>query len=103
MPADKRKMALKAGLLAPAGTILPWGVQKALSGEPVVGTAAIVIGTLFIVGFVAVQEYDLPYEDEIVSIIESQDPAETADAAQDVSERVGEAADDYTDDSESGR
>lgn len=96
MPASKRRMALKTALLAPAGTIMPWGVQRLLSGEPATGAAAVVIGAIFIFGFVAIQEYDLPYEQEIVDAIADQPPGETAETAKDVSEQVGEQVTDNT-------
>lgn len=100
MPASKEKMALKTALLAPAGAIMPWGIQQLLSGEPAVGATALLIGTIFIAGYVAIQEYDLPYEEEIIDVIESWDADATEDVAKDVSERVGEKAEDVTEESE---
>lgn len=90
MPASKQRMALKTALLAPAGTVMPWGVQKLLSGEPATGAAAIVIGTLFIGTFVAIQEVDLPYESEIIDTISGLSAGETTETAKDVAEQVGE-------------
>ncbi len=92
MPASKSRAALKAALLAPAGTILAWGVQQALSGDGVAGVTAIVIGSLFVTAFVAIQEYDLPYEDEIVEIIKQNRDALSEESVQDISEEVSEAA-----------
>jgi len=92
MPASKSRAALKAALLAPAGTIVAWGVQQALSGDGVAGVTAIVIGTLFIGGYVVLQEYDLPYEDEIVEIIKQNRDALSEDSVKDISKEVSEAA-----------
>lgn len=101
MSAETERMAIKTALLAPAGPITAWGVQKFLSDEPFVGAAALAIATMFVAGYVAIQEYDLPYEDEIIEIVSALDPEETEEAAKDVAEEVGDEVDDYTQDDDS--
>jgi len=108
MATSKSRMVLKTGLLAPVGPIEAWGVQQLLSGDPVAGATAMVIGALFVGAFVAFQEYDLPYETEIIDLIEqNQDAFDEDDAkqlAEDVSELYDEAGkpDVYLTDGESG-
>lgn len=92
MPASKSRVALKAALLAPAGTIVAWGVEQLLSGDGVAGLTAMVIGVLFVTGYVAIQEYDLPYEEEIVALIEQNRDALSEDSVKDISKEVSEAA-----------
>ena len=92
MPASKSRVALKAALLAPAGTIVAWGVEQLLSGDGVAGVTAMVIGVLFVVGYVGIQEYDLPYEEEIVALIEQNRDALSEESVQDISKEVSEAA-----------
>lgn len=92
MPASKSRVALKAALLAPAGTIVAWGVEQLLSGDGVAGVTAMVIGVLFVTGYVAIQEYDLPYEDEIVALIEQNRDELSEDSVKDISKEVSEAA-----------
>lgn len=94
MPARKSRTALKTALLAPAGSLIAWGVQQA--GDPVAGGVAIVVGVVFMAGFVVIQEYDIPYESEIVDIIRANsdrlDEAsvkEIAKEASDEAERRG--------------
>ena len=50
------------------------------------GLAAVVSGFVLIAGYVVLQEGDLPYEDEIVDVIASQTPEQTAQTAKDVTE-----------------
>jgi len=104
MPASKRKMATKAVLLAPVGPIMAWGVEKLLSGEAVTGGVALVIGTAFTLGFVAVNEYDIPYEDEILSVVADQTTqGEITDTATEAASRVGDSiTDPSSDDDEAG-
>jgi len=108
MATNKSRMVLKTALLAPVGPIEAWGVQQLLSGDPVAGVTAMVIGALFVGAFVAFQEYDLPYESEIVDLIEqNRDAMDEDDAkqlAKDVSELYDQAGkpDVYLNDGESG-
>jgi len=88
MPAHKSRMVL----LAPAGTIEAWGVQQLLSGAPVAGGVAMLIGVLFVAAFVALQEYDIPYEAEIVELIEQNPDAFSADNVEDLSKEVSDAS-----------
>jgi len=92
MPAHKSRMVLKAALLAPAGTIEAWGVQQLLSGNPVAGGVAMLIGVVFVGAFVALQEYDIPYEAEIVELIEQNPEAFSADNVEDLSKEVSDVS-----------
>jgi hypothetical protein len=85
-------MVLKAALLAPAGTIEAWGVQQLLSGDPVAGGVAMLIGVVFVAAFVALQEYDIPYEAEIVELIEQNPDAFSADNVEDLSKEVSDVS-----------
>lgn len=72
MAVNKTNAVFKTALLAPGGTLLTWAVQELLTGEPLVGGVGFVIGLLFIAAFVVVNERDIPYEDEIASILAEQ-------------------------------
>lgn len=72
MAIKSSRAVLKTALLAPGGTLLAWGVQKFIAGEPVVAAVGGVVGALLIGGFVLIQEYDLPYEEELVDMIGMQ-------------------------------
>jgi hypothetical protein len=85
-------MVLKAALLAPAGTIEAWGVQQLLAGDPVAGGVAMLIGVVFVAAFVALQEYDIPYEAEIVELIEQNPDAFSADNVEDLSKEVSDVS-----------
>jgi len=91
MPAKRNRMALKAALLAPVGPIEAWGVQQVLAGETLTGGIAMTIGVLFVGAFVVIQEYDLPYEQEIVDTIVANQDEIDADDVEDVSEDVANA------------
>lgn len=93
MPVNRQRAVLKTALLAPGGTLLTWGVQMLINGDPLTGGIGVLIGTLFIGGFVVVEEYDIPYEDEIVALIGSQDPDVIADAGKQAAENISEEAD----------
>ena len=92
MPAHKSRMVLKAALLAPVGPIEAWGVQQLLSGDPVAGGVAMIVGVLFVGAFVAIQEYDIPYEQEIVELIEQNPEAFSADNVEDLSKEVADVS-----------
>lgn len=94
MAIKSKRAVLKTALLAPGGTLLAWAVQMFINGEPVTAGVAGVIGALLIGGFVAVQEYDLPYEDEVVSVIGDQ----VGDSASDeISDSLKDSSDDIAD------
>jgi len=92
MPAHKSRMVLKAALLAPVGPIEAWGVQQLLAGDPVAGGVAMLIGVVFVAAFVALQEYDIPYEAEIVELIEQNPDAFSADNVEDLSKEVSDVS-----------
>lgn len=89
MPANKSSVAAKTALLAPVAPIESWAVQQLLSGDVATGVAGMITGAVFVAAFVVVNEYDIPYEDEILSAVAASDPEETADTATDVAEAVG--------------
>ena len=92
MPAQNSRMVLKAALLAPAGTIEAWGVQQLLAGDPVAGGVAMLIGFVFVGAFIAIQEHDIPYEAEIVDLIEQNPEAFSADNVEDLSKEVSDVS-----------
>jgi len=89
MSVSKSKTILKTALLAPGGTLLAWGVQQALQGDITVGGVGAAIGLFLVGSFVAIQEHDVPYEDEIVSMIDSYMDGSSSDA---VSEELKDAS-----------
>lgn len=93
MPVNEQRAVLKTALLAPGGMLLTWGVQLLIDGDPLTGVLGLLTGTLFIAGFVALEEYDIPYESEIVTLLESQDSDQVAETAQDAAESVSEEID----------
>lgn len=108
MPARKSRMALKTALLAPAGSLIAWGVQQAIAGDPVAGGVAAVVGVAFMAGFVVIQEYDIPYESEIVEIIRANGDKLNEDTIQNISKEVSDAAEErgidlQSEESEDGR
>jgi len=92
MPARKSRMVLKASLLSPVGPIEAWGVEQLLSGDPVAGAVAMLIGVLFVGAFVAIQEYDIPYEQEIVAAIVNNPDAFNAESVEGLSQEVAEVS-----------
>jgi len=88
------RVAAKTALLAPVGPIEAWGVQQLLGGDPVAGAVAVVFGMALVGIFVALQEYDIPYEAQIIDAIATTDPEQTVDTATDVSERASEEIED---------
>jgi len=96
MPASTKRAAAKTVLLGPVAPIEAWGVQQISAGNVTTGLIAMLIGTAFVAAYVVLQEYDLPYESEIISAIDSKTtPDETAEGAQDVAEDVADAVNDY--------
>jgi len=92
MPARKSRMVLKASLLSPVGPIEAWGVEQLLSGDPVAGAVAMGVGVLFVAAFVAIQEYDIPYEQEIVAAIVNNPDAFNAESVEGLSQEVAEVS-----------
>jgi len=101
MPAKRNRVALKAALLAPAGPVVAWGVQKMIAGEPLTGAVAVAIGMVFVAGFIVIQEYDLPYEQEIIDAITANQEQLEAENVTDVSEDVADRIRQETEDAES--
>jgi len=92
MPAKKSRVALKTALLAPAGPVVAWGIQKLLGGEPTTGAIAVLLGIGLVGAFVVVQEYDLPYEEKIVALIKENSEQLSEDALKDISEEAAAEA-----------
>jgi hypothetical protein len=69
MPANKQRAALKATLLAPATALLAWGVNQFTAGNQETGVIACAVGALMYLLYTGIQEYDMPYEEEIVSVV----------------------------------
>ena len=63
---------LKTALVAPAATLYAWAVQQATAGAYTTAGVAVVVATLMMGAFVLAQEYDLPYEEEIVDVVDDQ-------------------------------
>ena len=93
MPVNRQRAVVKTALLAPGGTLLTWGVQMLIDGDPLTGGIGVLIGTLFVAGFVVAEEYDIPYEDEIIALVGSQDPDTIADAGKQAAENISEDVD----------
>lgn len=92
MSAKRSRMILKAALLAPVGPLESWGVQQVLAGDAVAGGVSMVIGVLFVAAFVAFQEHDIPYESEIVDVIEQNPDAFDTESMQSLSKDISEMA-----------
>jgi len=97
MPVKKRRTALKAILLAPVAPIEVWGVQELLAGDAVAGAVAILLGMSMVSVYVVVQEYDLPYEDEILAVVADGVTNETTEVVEDTVKNVAERAQDEAD------
>jgi len=101
MPVDNKRTILKTALLAPGGALLSWGSQQLIAGEPYVGGVGLVVGTLFIAGFVLLNEYDVPYQGEIEVILRNElsgySSEEIANIAQQISSNAGETVQDAVD------
>lgn len=92
MPARKSRMALKTALLAPAGSLIAWGVQQAIAGEPITGGVAALVGLAFMTGYVVLQEYDIPYEEEIVEIIRANADRLDEDSVKEIAREASDEA-----------
>lgn len=68
MAVDSRRAALKTLLLAPVAPIQVWAIRQLVTGEVVAGAVALVIGMAMVGVYVVIQEYDLPYEEEVTTI-----------------------------------
>ena len=101
MPADSQRAALKAMLLGPATAIVAWGVDQFTAGNQEAGAVAVAMGVAMYILYTGIQEYDMPYEEEIVSIIETASPAVTEDEViahlQEASYEAGDRIEDLSD------
>lgn len=100
MPVDKRKVTIKTLLVAVAMPLVVFGVQMLLNGQAVQGGVILVLGVATAGVFVVFQEYDVPYEEEIRTVVENADI--TTEDVQGLSEAVAEQVDDRIDSSGTG-
>mgnify|MGYP000128983928 CR=1 FL=1 len=90
MPVKKSRVMLKTALLAPAGSLIGWGIQQIVTGDAVTGGVATVIGVGFLGAFVLIQEYDIPYEEELVALIAENKDRFDAETVKTISEEVSD-------------
>lgn len=88
MPVDKRKVTIKTLLIAVAVPLLVYGIEMFIGGQAVQGGVAVAVGVASVGVFVAFQEYDLPYEQEVRDVVKSADIT-----TEDVKDVTGEVAD----------
>lgn len=94
MAVNKQRAALKTALLAPGTSLVTWGMQLLIDGQLYTGGAGVLVGVAFFAGFVLLEEYDIPYEDEIAEMIASQDNEAVTEAGEEVAEGVADAFED---------
>jgi heme/copper-type cytochrome/quinol oxidase subunit 3 len=94
MPAKTQRAVLKTALLVPGGSIVTWATQLLAEGDYVTGAIGLALGAAFFGAFVLVQEYSIPYEEEIVTILGQQDPEAVEETAQDVAEDAADRVED---------
>ena len=96
MPVNGKRAVFKTALLAPGGALIGWAVQQIVTGDLFVGGAGLLVGILMIGGFVLLEEYDIPYEQEIANVLEQElqgySQEEVTEIARNVSQRLGEEA-----------
>jgi hypothetical protein len=101
MPANKQRAALKATLLAPATALLAWGVNQFTAGNQETGVIAFAVGGLMYLLYTGIQEYDMPYEEEIVSVVTTAGATlsteDITDAVKEASKEGGDRVEDLTD------
>jgi hypothetical protein len=104
MAVNTTSAVFKTALLAPGGTLLAWAVQQAITGEFLTAGIAMVIGLVFVGGFVVIQERDIPYEDEIAQILSQQlegvDSDDIAQALQNSSVDIADEVEERTNQSD---
>lgn len=92
MPVDKRKVTVKTLLVSVAAPLLVFGVQLFIDGQTVQGAVAVVLGVAAAGVFVAFQEYDIPYEEEIRELVADADV--TTDEIKGVTDDLSSQVDD---------
>ena len=90
MATNNQRVAIKTALLGPGATLVAWGVQMLINGNPTTGAAGVAVGIAFFAGYVLLQEYDLPYEDEIRSLIAETDTEAATEVGKDAAEAVSD-------------
>jgi hypothetical protein len=95
MPVDKRKVTIKTLLMAVGIPLLVFGIQMFISGQPLQGGVAVAFGVAATGVFVAFQEYDVPYEEDIRALIKSTDI--TTEDVKGLSEEVTRQIEEMTD------
>lgn len=99
MPVDKRKVTIKTLLMAVAIPLIVFGIQMFISGQTLQGGVTVVIGVAAAGVFVAFQEYDVPYEEEIRALVKTADI--TTEDVKDLTEVVARLIEERTDTSSS--
>lgn len=94
MPVSKRKVTIKTLLMAVAIPMFVFAIQLFTNGQPLQGGVAVVIGVAAIGVYVAFQEYDVPYEEEIRDLVKSTDI--TTEDVKGLSEEVTRQIDERT-------
>lgn len=69
MPVDKRKVTIKTLLISASVPLLAFGVERWVANEVTQAAVAFAMGVAFAAVYVAFQEYDVPYEEEIRQIV----------------------------------
>lgn len=92
MPVDKRKVTIKTLLISVAMPLVVFGTQMIFDGQTIQGGVVVVVGVTTAGVFVAFQEYDVPYENEIRGILKSADitTEDVKGLTQEVSRQVDE-------------
>lgn len=88
MPIDKQKVTIKTLLISAAVPLITYGGQMMIGGQTVQGGVAVALGVASVGVFVAFQEYDLPYEEEVREIVDSADI--TTEDVKDLTEEVAD-------------
>lgn len=73
MSVDKRKVTIKTLLVAVAMPLVVFGTQMVIDGQAVQGGVVAIVGVAAAGVFVAFQEYDVPYEGEVRTLVADAD------------------------------
>ena len=92
------RTVIKTVLPAPSAPIYAWAVQQISTGNRTAGFAAVGIATVMLLVYILMQEYDLPYEEEIIDVIDQSGigQEDVEQAAQNAAERAAERINEET-------